>query len=675
MAEIKKIKRVLRVGRAEDSSLSSFVERPVPTEKEVATFERVVGREVHEQEIDSNLSEIYSDKHGKKVDVGRVEAKKKPFFLVRLFRRLLALILVGLVAYGLYFYFFESNNDVSGLDFSLTAPEKIMAGEEFSYQISYHNPTKFPLSHLRLELQYPENFVFSSATLAPTSGNYGWDLSNLAPGENASITVVGRLIGQPDSVNVIMGHLSYLPGSFTSEFKKEASASTLISGSGFRIDLSYSGTAFLNQDNDMYLVLSDIQNNYLGDFNITFTLPNEANAAVVISGDGKTATSSQPAATSSPVATATSSRNIIVTKTGGNVWQVTGLNPALGRQEIPMTYKIKQKSDNLEIKVRLEKKMENGESYIFWEKAFRPELVNSDLNLTLLLNGSKNDGAVDFGQPLNYSLTYSNRGINTYKDVVIMAALSSDFLDWGSLKDENKGDVQSGTIIWTKNEIPALAEIKPGTEGNIDFSIKLRGYKESDLGKSMSVLSYGQYGINNKPTKGEENKSNTITSKINSDLSLSEQIRYFNDDNLPVGSGPLPPRVGETTSVKVYWTVKNNLHELTDTRVVFALPSYVTWNKGNTTNVGTLYYDETSRQVIWEIGRLPLSVYRVDSEFSLSLTPSETDRNKILVLSPGSVVSATDTETKNTITKKIGSKTTRLEDDDIAGLNNSGIVQ
>ena len=667
MGEVKKIRRVLRVGRAEDSSLSSFVERPVPTEKEVATFERVVGREVHDHEIDSNLSEIYSDKHGRKVDVGRVEAKKKPFFLVRLFKRLLALVLIGLAAYGLYFYWFGNSNDVNGLDFRLNAPEKVMAGEEFSYQIEYHNPTKFLLGHLRLELQYPDNFVFTSASLAPTSGNYGWDLSDLAPGENAAITVTGRLIGQPDSVNVISGRLSYLPGSFTSEFKKEASASTLVSGPGFRVDLNYSNTAFLNHDNDMSLIFSDVQNNYLGDFNITFTLPTEANASVVASPDDKAATSTKPAATSSPA--------IVITKTGGAVWQVAGLRTELGRQEVPMSYKIKQKSDNLEIKVRLEKKLENGESYIFWEKAIRPELVSSDLNLTLLLNGSKNDGAVTFGQPLNYSLTYSNRGINTYKDVVIMAALSGDFLDWNSLKDDNKGDVQNKTIIWTKNEIPALAEIKPGTEGNIDFSIKLRGYKESDLGSNMSVVSYGQYGINNKPTKGEENKSNTISSKINSDLSLTEEIRYFNSDNLPVGSGPLPPRVGETTSFKVYWTVKNNLHELTDARAVFTLPSYVAWNQGNATNVGSLYYDDATRQVIWEIGRLPLSVYRVDAEFSLSLAPAESDRNKILVLSPGSTVSAMDTETKDTITKKVGSKTTKLEDDDIAGLNNSGIVQ
>ena len=671
MPEVKKIKRVLRVGRELDSSLSSFVERPVPTDREVATFERVVNREARDQEIDSNLSEIYRDKDGGRVDVKKLNVKKRAPFLVRLFRRLLILALLALAAYFAYSYWFDKSGDISGLDLKITAPDKVVAGEDFTYQVDYHNPTKYNLSSVHLEMQYPAGFIFGSASVPATSGNYGWDLPDMAPGSNASLTITGKMIAPADSANVILGHLSYLPGTFSSQFKKEASASTVVSGLGFNVDLNYSGTAFLNQDNEMSLIFSNIQNNYLGDFNISFTLPAEANATVVTPDNTASSTPTAPATPTS----ATTTDKFLVTKSGGASWQVTGLSTTTGRQEVPLTYLIKQKSANPEIKVRLEKKTADGQSYIFWEKAFTPELVTSDLNLTLIMNGTKNDNAISFGQPLNYSLTYTNHGATSYQDVVIMASLSGDFLDWNSLKDTNKGTLQNGTIIWTKNEIPALAEIKPGAEGAIDFSINLRPFKDSDLGKTMSVVSYGQYSMNNIPIKSQDNKSNTITSKINSDLSLDEQIRYFNTDNLPVGSGPLPPQVGQKTTFRVYWTVKNNLHELSDTSVVLPLPSYINWENSNTTNVGSLSFDATNHQVVWEIGRLPLSVYRADAEFSLSLTPAESDRNKILVISPGSSVSAMDTETKDTIIKKLGAKTTKLEDDDIAGLNNSGIVQ
>lgn len=686
MSQVKKVKRVLKVGLDEESSLSSFVERPVPTENEVASFERVIKQEAREQEIDSNLSEIYQDQKGERVDVQKMKVKKRAPLLIRFFRRLLFLGLIALAAYLAYFYWFSGSNDVNGLDLKIMAPEKVMAGDkEFSYKIEYHNPTKFPLSQVHLEMQYPENFIFSSSSIAPTSGNYGWNLSDLAPGANASLTITGELIGQPDSVNVVLVRLSYVPGTLTSQFKKEASASTLVSGPGFNVDLDYSQTAFLNQDNEMTLIFSAVEKNYLGDFNITFALPAEANAAVVTEPEAGTAQASanQPGTNAGQsetkvnqsVANSAGDKKFSLAKVGGASWQVSGLSPENGRQVVPLTYKINQPTANAEIKVRLEKKLEDGQSYIFWERTIKPELINSDLNLTLLLNDSKNDGAINFGQPLSYSLTYSNRGTNTFKDVVVMAALSGEFLNWNSLKDEKDGQVGNQTIIWTKNEIPELAEVKPGDEGKINFTLDLLPFKDSDLGKGLAVVSYGQYGVNNKSVKGDGNKSNTITSKINSDLSLDERILYFNDDNLPVGAGPLPPKVGEKTSFKVYWTVKNNLHELTDARAVFTLPSYLSWDEKSLTNVGNLYYDDTSRQVIWEIGRLPVSVYRADAEFGISLMPLASDQNKILVLSSGSIVSAMDTETKDTIMKKTEPKTTKLEDDDIASLNNSGRVQ
>jgi hypothetical protein len=371
-----------------------------------------------------------------------------------------------------------------------------------------------------------------------------------------------------------------------------------------------------------------------------------------------------------------STNQLQIIKLGGLTWRLSGLTATSSRQEIPLTYKVSKRLDNLEFKIQLQKRLENGESYIFWEKSIKPTVISSDLNLNLAVNGTKNDVALNFGQPLNYSLSYTNQGSASYKDVIIMAALDGDILDWTSLRDSNNGTVHNNTIIWTKNEIPALAEIKPGASGQLNFSLNLRSFKEGDSASGLTVTGYGQYNMNGQPVKGQENKSNIIKVLINSDLSLVEKIRYFNEDNQPVGSGPLPPKVGSQTSFRVYWTVKNNLHELTDAKVVFNLPDYVNFGTaGTTTNVGNLYFDVASHQVVWEIGRLPLSVGQVNAEFNISVTPVEVDRNKIIVLSSGSTVSAMDKETKSVISKHLGAKTSKLEDDDIANLNNSGIIQ
>lgn len=46
-----------------------------------------------------------------------------------------------------------------------------------------------------------------------------------------------------------------------------------------------------------------------------------------------------------------------------------------------------------------------------------------------------------------------------------MAVLQSDFLNFASLKMTDKGSVRGQSITWTKNEIPALKEIKSGDKG------------------------------------------------------------------------------------------------------------------------------------------------------------------------------------------------------------------
>jgi hypothetical protein len=671
MAGEKKKTRKIRIDKEDNSGLSAFVERPVPTENEVENFERIVDREVRHQEIDSNLTEIYSDPKGALINVKKMTVKRKQIFLIKILKPLFAIVLLALAAYFSYFYFFARGNDMNGLEFSIIAPEKIVAGEEFSYQVEYDNPTKFPLSNIRLELQYPENFIFSGSSLEPSSGNYGFNLPDLASGAKGTLTITGKIIAVKDSVNVISGRLNYIPANFSSEFKKESSAATTIGSIGFQVGLENSNTAFLGQNNEINLSFFEVENNQLGDFNITFTLPGDGTVGLEnASSSAATSTVAEQASTSPATST---DGVLLVTGNGTNSWLVSGLNAANANRKLNFNYLLKNQPSNTDLIIKLEKKLADGQTYVFWEKTITPEIVKSDLNLTLFLNGSKNNGAASFGDTLNYTLNYSNKGVNSFKDAVIMAVVDGSFIDPSSFTAEKNGSIVGGKVVWTKQEIPSLAEIKPGDEGEINFSVKLKNYQESDFGKKLEVSAYSQYGVDNK-TSAESNKSNVIVTRINSDLTLAEQVRYFNDDNSPVGSGPLPPKVGEKSSFKVYWTVKNNLHELSGTSVVLNLPAQVAWDNSVSAGVGNLYYDDSRRAVVWDIGRLPVSVYQVDASFSISVTPTAADQDKILILSPGSVVTALDNETQATIVKKTSPKTTKLEDDDIASLNNSGRV-
>jgi hypothetical protein len=261
------------------------------------------------------------------------------------------------------------------------------------------------------------------------------------------------------------------------------------------------------------------------------------------------------------------------------------------------------------------------------------------------------------------------------RDVILVSSIKGGFVDWSTFKSETPGSVASNSVLWDKNSLSDLAEIAPGDKGVIVFSISSLPFSENDIASDPSIIAYSQFKVAGSGVDSESNRSNTIKTMLNSDFQISEKILYFDEDNIPVGYGPLPPRVGQTSGFRVYWTIKNNLHEVKDAKVVMTLPEYMSYGGNARNDAGSIYYDESSRQVVWDIGRLPTSVYRSDAQFGLSITPRKEDKNKLLVISSGTQASAVDSVTSSMLSKTAYPRTTKLEDDDIAGLSNSGIIE
>ena len=295
----------------------------------------------------------------------------------------------------------------------------------------------------------------------------------------------------------------------------------------------------------------------------------------------------------------------------------------------------------------------------------------------MVANGQSGDQGADFEQVINYSISYANKGETTMNDVIITAVLEGDALDWRKLEDASNGKVTSSTILWTSSEIPALKSLVKDQQGTIDFSIPVRPSTEARLFSRFEIKSYAQFALSDSSLKpnseNQANRSNTLTIKVNSDISLDEAVRYFDEDNMAVGTGPLPPKVGETTTLKVYWKIKNSLNEVGGLSVQTTLPSGVTWDGKNLASVGIVSYDQTTNQVTWAIGRLPLSVSQISAEFSIALLPRPSDQNKLMILVAGTTLTGQDNKTSYSISKLLKAQTTKLEKDDIA--NTDGIVQ
>ncbi|MFW5888128.1 MAG: hypothetical protein ACOCVY_00225 [Patescibacteria group bacterium] len=659
------------------SSIAEFVKRPLPTDNEMKRFEDYLtdqmerdnqkgggfaDKEEREGDINDSLTEIYKDSKGNPVDVDKLEIKKGRGIIFWFFSLLFfVLFCLGAGMYG-YYYMFNTGSGLEEVDIKIEAEESVLANEVFTYNIICENRSRVPLKDARLDINYPDNFILLNSSKEPDEGDNSWSFDNIPAGEDKKISIEGKIIDKKNSSNVLLATMNYIPENFSSEFKKEDSSNLKIKETGINIAVEHPSDVLVGEEEVISFDLEPQKENFIDEFQIKGNIPDNM--------------------------------EILDTSLSGN--QTEGAEESSGKvEEIEKgRWKIKELGDGehkLDIKFRFNEKasgtedidfdiikQEENRDHIFDTKEFFIKVLESDLELNMIIEGEKDDQAVDFGQKLNYSITYANRGESTMKNVLIMAVLENGFLDWTTLKDGNNGEEKGNTITWSGEEVPKLEKLEPGQEGSIDFSLNVVDFREEMLEKkNFQIRSYAQYEIKGDKESSitiEDNKSNEIINKINSDVNISEEIRYFDESNMPVGSGPLPPRVGEKTEFKVYWTVTNNLHNLIDGKVEMELPDHIEWEGKSRASAGNIDYKEEEGKVVWNIGKMPTTVYRLDGQFNISLTPKKEDIDKIMVLSSGAEISAKDENTEAIIEKKEEPATTKLKDDDIADMNSDGRV-
>src|SRR5574344_617210 len=255
-----------------------FIERPVPTQEQVKNFEKAVLKEVRQEEIDDNLSEIYRDENGELIDVSQVRSKKD-FVFVRVIKNIFVLAVLFCLGYGFYTYFANQFSDTVSVDLVINAPEAVKAGEDFNYTIHYKNNSKFELNSLQLEIKYPENFVLNNISgagldsVSSTTIQNSFSLPSLPVNGEVDIVISGKLFAKKDSLNLIGASLSYEPGTFSTEFKKEAATSVMINDLGFDLNFEYANAALVSENSQVDLLFSNVKDNFLNDFEISFVFP------------------------------------------------------------------------------------------------------------------------------------------------------------------------------------------------------------------------------------------------------------------------------------------------------------------------------------------------------------------------------------------------------------------
>jgi uncharacterized repeat protein (TIGR01451 family) len=637
-------------------------------------FGSVNQMEMRSNEIEEGLSEIYQDEDGQIVNMKNAEIIHGRTWLYRLFIWLFNILLIGGLVWAGFYYFnqYKSANDTGAIEFTLDGPKTVIAGQEVTYTVSYKNFDRISLKNSSVRLTYPEGFIFASAEPAPTQGTDFWTIGDVDKLRSGEIKIKGYLVNEIGKNEIALASFAYTPANFSSEFKKDASSNAVIESTNLDFSFDFPQSVMVGDQNDLYITYRKQEGAIISNFRLTVAKLDNLSFGT----------------TSNPVETGvyhiSMSDIIIATSTAKNPTASTSTSTplAMGSQgEIRIPLIFKERLNNIEnLKLNFEYSPDGQNYYSFLKKEIPVDVLTKSVNLDLLINGSKDDQGVDFGQTLNYSIAYANKGEQPIKNLVIVAVIDSEFLDWSSLADKNKGKLSGNKILWSKDEIADLANLPAGQEGTIDFSINIASSTKINPVKNYQIKSYARYSIGYDASSttpaadSEANRSNAITNKINSNLDLSEQIRYFDDDNIAVGSGPQPMKVGQATGYRVYWELTNSLNELNNLKIETTLPEYVSFDAKNVSDLGSVSFDQASRKVTWDIGKLKIATTKASAQFNISVTPTSTDANKIIVLLNEATVTATDSSTNNEIKKSLKAKNSKLVDDP-AVIDDGRVVQ
>lgn len=611
--------------------------------------------------IPSPLVKIYQDDDGQPLNMTHLEKSNKKERRERNPRsKRILIIIIGLLAVLLGvslwgFFVFTGHNKFSGenLKVSLEMPAELVSGEEFTFTATISNKEKVGIKKAVLNLSYPDGFYFKSAEpVASNEFNNAWDLGNLRPGAGAKIRITGQLVGEVGSSKIFSSSLAYRPANFNSDFEEKASKLITISSSILSLETTAPTSIGTNSEFDLVIKYKNNAATPLEKVKLMLEAPEQF-----------TFLSSTPQAQEN------------------NSWQFEKLE-AGQEGEIKVHGLLKTPAGQMEefkIKIGLLDSQDNFK--LQQEKSALVLVINPDIELKVQINNQENLQKANWGDELNYIISYKNNGEVELKDAIITIELKGQngqneivaLLDYAGLTSNPKGKLNGNKLSWTSQEIEALKSLKPGASGQITFKVKLitNPTIQKSTDKNFEVISSSSLTSANTANLGNNGfnvKGNEITTKISSQLRLTAEGRYYSDEYEQLGSGPLPPTVGQKTTYRIYWYLTNSTNDLKDVEVSSTLPAGVTWTGVTSVSAGeALSYDPATGKVIWRLNKIPANTGRLFSTlsayFDLSVIPTIDQVGQYLNLTAKTNAKATDDFTTESLTVEKSEITSELPDD------------
>ncbi len=565
------------------------------------------------KKIDAELAEIYKDKDGQLPDMTHFEKRKRSRFIRALFVLVLSCGVLGAVAWAGFFVLSPASGfSQEKIIFSISGEEQSTIGAEVHYRVRYRNDQSTPLSHVVLQVRYPNGFVFRESNVPPSSEQRDtWQIPKLGAFESAYIDIYGTLYGSVDQEQSLRAFLTYVPENFSSEFQSIATLQVKMVGSpvSLKVDLPAD-------------ILSGAESN------ITVTvIPQEGKtidhiALVLDPGTTFLLKKSEPAAD----------------QFEDHRWSLGALNaekkitlrgvfsPPSGDEVQPLVVRlVGWPSDDKKDVV-----------FTYDEELFTPNIVETSVVARAVINGSGEKISVRPGEVLHTSVVVQNNGEVALKDVRVRAVFDApsfqgkSMLNWAKLDDPKDGaivgeqinpELRRGSITWSSREVSQLSQLVPHGQHEITFQLPVKNSEEITLADLKTQTITGHVEMTYR-VEGESEphvfSSQPMTITVNSDLSF--EIR---DD------------VGSTSSGQqlhaITWILSNSFHELEDVRVSASVYGQTNVPTSSfVVSAGSATYDAKDQKLLWTVDTMPLTVDILPFQFSVIRTDSNPSQTQLV---------------------------------------------
>lgn len=602
------------------------------------------------RELENSLRDIYGQ--GTSHDLAKLEQKKASRLTSFLWRLIGVLLFLALLSWGGFIWWqtTPTSSDQS-LKINISHSETITSGAVSCFQVEYENVGRVPIAALAVSLNLPKSFSLKEAQPAATSGN-SWTLSPLGPGSDGSIEVCGIFKAAVPGSEKVQAVFTYRPANFSSDFQDIVSADLTVDKSVLTIE-TFGPTEIVVGDPATYTVkIKNTDVERIEGLRLRAILP-----------DSFTIASAEPALAEGGLA---------------KYWDWVVLETTT-EQTFSLTGSFTSSASGL-VSIIFESGFLTADGLFVKQGETKTEtnVIGGELAFNLIINGSENDQVADPGDRLRLSLTYENKGQENMSNVSFALELSTadgkklpiDF----SFSDLAGGNKTSGMISWNTINIPALALLMSETEGTIDPILVLTDQIDpSIIADTFSLQVKATIGQIGELTTNKTISSTPLTIKLNSDAAMTAEARYYDNDGAPLGSGPLPPAVGETTTYRIFWTITNSLHDLKNPVTTMTLPAGAAWTNNLEAESGTLAFDQTTRQVRWKIDSLTKETTTISCWFDVAITPSEKDIGSFFQLANPAAFEATDVITESLVHGSTDALTTAVPNDSLAA--GKGVVE